>query len=66
MRRMWVSVWAEMFLLCNRNGLSMGDGGFSMRRGMNVYVDMATNAGGIGPLLILCVCILICIIIRCV
>ena len=44
----------------------MGDGGFSMRRGMNVYVDMATNAGGIGPLLILCVCILICIIIRCV
>ena len=55
-----------MFLFFNQNGLSMGDGGLSMRRRMNAYVDVATNAGGIGPLLILCVCILICIIIRCV
>ena len=52
-RRMWVNVWAEIFQLCNQNGLSMGDGGFSMGWRMNAYVDVVTNAGGIGPLLIM-------------
>ena len=63
---MWVNVWAEIFQLCNQNGLSMGDGGFSMGWRMNAYVDVVTNAGGIGPLLILCYCVIICIIFRCV